>query len=263
MWGQEGVGAGMGDGVAEVDDVGMWGGDLLQEGGGFGDREVGGVWFWAEAVEDHEVEVMEAVEGLGGDGLAIGDESGGVVVGIDSPAIHMGAAVGDGERGKADGADGEGGWGDGVELDSGEGGSWEWGEGEVMEDAGGVAGGTWGSVNGEGFGHTVGVGAEVIEAEEVVGVGMGEEDEVEGRDVGAEALGSEVWWRIEEDTEALGFDEDGGTEAVVAWVWGGTDGAMASGDGDTVGGAGTEERDTHGGQGVWGRRRRRRRRRAV
>ncbi len=58
-------------------------------------------------------------------------------------------------------------------------------------------------------------GAEVVEAEDVVGVAVGVEDGVEVADVFAEGLGVEVGAGVDDDGVVLPGDEDGGAGAAV------------------------------------------------
>ena len=63
--------------------------------------------------------------------------------------------------------------------------------------------------------------AEVVHAEDVVGVAVGVEDGVEAADVFADSLGVEVGAGVDEDVVAGVGDEDGGTGAAVARIAGG------------------------------------------
>ena len=58
-------------------------------------------------------------------------------------------------------------------------------------------------------------GAEVVHAEDVVGVAVGVEDGVEAVDAGGNGLGVEVGAGVDDDVVALPGDEDGGAGAAV------------------------------------------------
>ena len=84
--------------------------------------------------------------------------------------------------------------------------------------------------------------AEVVHAEDVVGVAVGVEDGVEAADAGADGLGVEVGAGVDDDVVAFPGDEDGGPGAAVARVaggrsGGGADGAVAAERGDAHRGA--------------------------
>ena len=85
------------------------------------------------------------------------------------------------------------------------------------------------------------VPADVVEAEDVVGVAVGEEDGVEFGDAGAEGLVAEVGRGIDDDIAVVVAQPDGGAEAVVTRVGGGADVAIAADGRDADGGAGTED----------------------
>ena len=237
----------MGNVMAHVDQKGLSGSEEGGDGKSFVEVHVGGVGFEAEAVENEKVEVSAGVEGGGRDGFAVGDDGGGEGSGVDFPAEHVGAAVDDGERGEEKVAEGDGGGGvggNGSEVDVRDGGAGDGREKEMVEfgsDGGGSAGR---GEHGKGNGALEGVGAEIVEAGEVVGVVVGEENPVERGNAVEKALGAEVGGRVEEKAGAGRLDEDGGAESAVAGVGGGADGTGAPGDGDAVGGAGAEEKES-------------------
>jgi hypothetical protein len=112
---------------------------------------------------------------------------------------------------------------------------------DVFEDAADDDEGGLGGVNGDGAALAVVEGAEVVEAEDVVGVGVGIEDGVEIGYSGAEGLGAEVRGGVDDDVFAGEVEPNGGAEAVIAGVGGGADVAIAANGGDADAGAGTED----------------------
>ncbi len=83
--------------------------------------------------------------------------------------------------------------------------------------------------------------AQVVHAEDVVGVVMGVEDGVNLGEVLAESLRVEVGAGVDEDRVVVESELDGGSGAAVARVGGGADGAGAAERGDAHAGAGAEE----------------------
>ena len=71
--------------------------------------------------------------------------------------------------------------------------------------------------------------AKIVEAEDVVGVGVGVEDSVDVADAEAQRLLAEVRAGVDEDAMRRGgvavlpFDGDRGAKALVAWIGGGAD----------------------------------------
>jgi hypothetical protein len=91
--------------------------------------------------------------------------------------------------------------------------------------------------------------AEIIQAEDVVGMGMGIEDGVDVSDAEAQRLLAEIRPSVDEDAVRRGgivvlpLDRNGGTQALVAGISGGADAAGAAQCGHTHRGAAAEKQD--------------------
>jgi hypothetical protein len=229
-----GVALGVEGAVGEVGEPGALGFDILSDFDGLGDGEVGGVRFFAEAIDDEDGDITDKIADGWGDGGAIGEIDGaGAARAVDSESRGGDAAVRDGERNKSDGAEGEGS-SDGVRFGA---------------DVGGVAVVEIESVvksfveSGESVGIGIegdsvaifdGVGAEIVEAGDMIGVAVGIDDGIEAGNGGAEGLGSEIGRGIDDDAEVFVFEPNGGAESAVAGVGGGTDAAVASEHGNAL-----------------------------
>ena len=253
MGGQLGFGFGMVEVVADVGEEGLCGLELLDDGDGLGEVCVAGVWLAAEGVEDEDVESAQEAQGVVAEVAHVG-EVGGCAEAVAGDLL---AAVDDGDAAEAGTEEGDGGAGglvDAVEADAGAGGIAVEGAEGVVEDAlDGVGGGGVG-VEGEGVGVFEAEGAEVVEAEDVVGVRVGVEDGVDAGEVLAECLRVEVGAGVDEDGFVLVLDENGGAGAAVMGVGGGADRAIAAQGGHAHGRAAAEEGeggrvggDRHGG----------------
>ena len=97
------------------------------------------------------------------------------------------------------------------------------------------------AVDGDGSGLTEVEGTDVVKAENVVGVAVGEEDGVELGDADAEGLVAEVGGGVDDNVAVVEAKPDGWAEAVVAGVGGGADVAIAADGGDADAGPGTED----------------------
>jgi hypothetical protein len=155
--------------VTDVREVGGFGLEAFDNGEGLFDGGVGGVGFVAEGVEEEDVEIAEFVHGVFGDLVVIGevgDLADAVAEDDEEPVVE-----GDGSDLLAEEFEGfavedvNGEAGDGVfPVAIGE---------DVFEDAADDDEGGLGGVNGDGAALAVVEGAEVVEAEDVVGVGVG------------------------------------------------------------------------------------------
>ena len=74
------------------------------------------------------------------------------------------------------------------------------------------------AIDGDGSGLTEVEGTDVVEAKNVVGVAVGEEDGVELWNTDAEGLVAEVGGGVDNDVAVVEAEPDGGAEAVVAGV---------------------------------------------
>jgi hypothetical protein len=102
------------------------------------------------------------------------------------------------------------------------------------------------TVNGDGMSAEEIVGPEVIEAGDVVGVGVGQEDGIHIRQIDSECLGPEVRSAIHENAAVVVFDEDRSAQALVARVGAPADPTITAEGGDSHAGTGSEDIDAHG-----------------
>ena len=188
---QDGFGGGVVEVVAHVGEEGAARLELFDEGDGFFEVRVAGVRLAAQRVEDEDVEVLEQRNALVGDVAHVGEVGGGA----EAVAGDLLAAVGDGDAPEAgaEEIDARAGRGvDAVNLDAGAGGVAVFLAEGVVEDALDVAGGGVVGVDGQVALGVEAERAEVVEAEDVVGVAVGVEDGVDAADVlrGRPARGS-------------------------------------------------------------------------
>ena len=190
--GEGGVALGVEGAVGEVGEPGALGFDVLSDFDGLGDGEVGGVRFFAEAIDDEDGDMTDKIADGWGDGGAIGEVDGaGAARAVESESRGGDTAVRDGERNKSGGADGERA-GDGVcfradvggatyfEIESVVEGFFEAGESEGI------------GVKGDTVSIFDGVGAEIVEAGDMIGVAVGIDDGIEAGNGGAEGLGTKI-----------------------------------------------------------------------
>ena len=249
--GEGGVAFGVESAVSEVGEPGALGFDVLSDFDGLGDGEVGGVRFFAEAIDDEDGDITDKIADGRGDGGAIGEiDSAGAARAVDSESRGGDATVRDGERNKSGGADGERA-GDGVCFGADVGGATYFEIESVVE-------GFFEAGESEGIGVerdavTIfdGVGAEIVEAGDMIGVAVGIEDGIEAGNGGAEGLGSEIGRGIDDDAEVFVFEPDGGAESAVAGVGGGTDAAVAGEHGNALRSSCAEESESHGEEWRW------------
>ena len=89
----------------------------------------------------------------------------------------------------------------------------------------------------------IGERAQVVDAENVVGVGVRVEDGVELSDVFAQGLFAKVGRGVDENVAVVVGEQDGGTGAAIAGIGGMTDGAVAGDGGNAHRGAAAEDRE--------------------
>ena len=230
--------------VTDVGEIGRFGLEALDNGEGLVDGGVGGVRFVAEGVEKEDIEIAELVHRLFGDLIVIGE----VGYLADTVAEHDHGAMVERDGGNllaeelegfaVEDVDGEA--GNGVFLAAvGE---------HVFEDAADDDQGRFRSVDGDGAALAIVEGTEIIEAEDMVGVGVRIKDGVEVGDTRAKALGAEVRGGVDDDVFAREIQPDGGAHAVIARVVGGADIAVATNRRNADAGAGAE--DSEGDVGV-------------
>ena len=81
-------------------------------------------------------------------------------------------------------------------------------------------------------------GANVVEAEDVVGVAVGEQDGIEAVEADAEGLLAEVRRGVDHDVLSVAREQQGRAQAIVVRIFRGANGALASQGGHAHGGAG-------------------------
>ena len=240
VWGQGGGDFGVGDIVAEMGEPSFLGLDFFGEGEGFGEAHVGGVRLVAQGIDDQMADAVDLFNGEVWDDFAVAEVSDeGLMILGEKVTEDVGAAVFDGERGDGGGADLEG---TGDDFWGGSDVTWPAIfaiEGE-FENALEIGHGFWGGVDGEIF-AAVAEGAEVIEAHDVIGMGVGEDHGVEAAEAFAEGLGAEIGAGVDHPSGFGGLEINGGAGALVVGVSGGADGAIATNHGDALGGSCAEE----------------------
>jgi hypothetical protein len=88
--------------------------------------------------------------------------------------------------------------------------------------------------------------ANVVEALDVIGVAMGEQNGFKALDACGEGLRAKIGSGINDDVLPIAREEDGGTQALVVRVGGVADGAVAADRGNSHGSAGAENREVDG-----------------
>lgn len=88
-----------------------------------------------------------------------------------------------------------------------------------------------------------GEAAQVVKADDVIGVLVGVEHGVEVLDFFTQALCAKIRAGIDDPFHVGGLNMDGSSEAIVFWVVGFAHWAVAADDGDSDGGGGAEEGD--------------------
>ena len=175
---------------------------------------MGWVGFAAEGVQNEDIEALEQWNGLWRDVGHVGEVGGGAKT-VAGDGV---AAVGNRDSLKCSAKEVDAGaeiGGKAVDFDAGAGGVAVDGAEGVLEDAlddlcGGVVG-----VEGDAFGGAETKRAEVVHAEDVVGVGVGVEDGVDGHDALADSLGVEVGAGVDEDGVVVIRERDGWASAAV------------------------------------------------
>ena len=233
--------------VAHVGEVGLPRGAAGDERKCFGEGEMGEMLSLSEGVDDEEVEVVELLFLVGVDMVHIGKVSHcGTAVVLDAVAEDGKVFVhtADGRHGK--GAYGEGGAvGDVMKC--------SFGEPRILVVLEDVAVVVPYGVDGLGVGVDLHISLlypvkrpDVVEASDVVAVGMGDEDGLEVLNVVVKHLGTEVGADVEEDIVVLVVDEErGGAEPLVTRVVGMAYRTGASNDGHPLRGTGAEKDEFH------------------
>ena len=83
--------------------------------------------------------------------------------------------------------------------------------------------------------------AEIVQTEDVVGMGVRNEDGLKVSETGAESLETELGGRVDEDVLPVDVEQSTGTITLITRVEAGADGTVAGDHGDALTGAGAEE----------------------
>ena len=224
--GQAGVGFFMGKVVSDVGKPGTARGEVGNNGQGLLNSQVHGVRVIAQGVEDQIVETKKQRAGGRGEGREVGEIGGAADAETENLLVTVDEGDGDEEGGV--GSQWMKGSGDGVEGNLGD----DAESGKAVKNVGkGAAQDGLRVVRGE-DGHGKFLAhvkrTDVVEAENVVGVGVGEDQGVEAFEASAEGLGAEVGRGVDDDVAAGMGDEQGGASAVVAGVRRTADAALAA-----------------------------------
>jgi len=235
------VGGGVGKFVGDVRKPGVARLEFVHQGEGLLDGLVHGMGNIAESVEDEVVEVLE--KGSGGFGKAA--EIGEIRGAAEAEAEHVHFAVeqrdgNDGDAKKLEGAF------DFVEDDAGEGAEGGPGVEDVGEGAADHTEGLLGAVDRHGGALANVEGANVVEALDVIGVAVGEQNGFQAIKARGEGLGTEVGGGVNDDVLAIAGEKDGGTQALVVRIGGLANGTVAADGGDSHGSAGAENGEMDG-----------------
>lgn len=233
-----GFGASVVEVMTHVGEEGAAGPEFFDVSDGFFEMRVTEVGVAAECIENEDVEVLKERETFVGDVAHVGE------VGNRAEAVagDLLVAVNDGDASEAGPEKINARTGGGVEatdFDAGAGGIAVFGAEGVGKDALHGAGSGIIGVDGE---VAVGVeaeGAEVVEAHDVVGVGVGVEYGVDAADALADGLRVEIGAGVDEDGAVVVGEADGGTRAPVARI------AMGRDGGETNGAVAAEGGDSH------------------
>ena len=239
--GEFGIGGGVRNIVTHVGEPRALRAQFFDELEGLLDGGVHGVGGVAEGVEDEVVEILQEILGGIRDDAEVGEIRGAA----EAEAEHAHIAVRGGNGSDAQAVKGEGAI-NAVQRETGDG----------AEGGAGIENVREGALQGvECFLRGVDrersllleiEGADVVEAEDVIGVAVGEENGVETLEAGAEGLVAEVGRGVDDHVAAGVRKKDGGAGAFVARIGGAADGAFAADGGHAHGGAGAEDGEAEG-----------------
>ena len=236
------VGGGVGKIVSDVREPGAARFEFIEDGEGLLDGLMHGMGNIAKGVDDEVVEIFEERDGGIGKAAEIGEIGGATKA--ETEDFHFAVEQGNGDERNTEKFEGAF---DFVEKDAGD--SAE--SGLVVKDVGESAADDAecfrGTVDGHGSALADVEGANVVEAEDVIGVAVGEEDGFKTIEAGSEGLGAEVGGGVNDYVLGIAGEKDGGTEALVVGIGGTADGTGAADRGDAHGGAGAEDGETERG----------------
>jgi len=236
------VGGGVGKFVGDVREPGAARLEFVNESEGLFDGLVHGMRNIAEGVEDEVIEVLEKGSGGFGEAAEIGEIRGAAEA--EAEHVHFAVEERHGNNGNAEKLEGAF---DFVQDDAGNGAEGGLGVEDVGEGAANHAEGFLGAVDGHGGALADVEGANIVEALDVIGVGVGEKNGFEAFQTRGEGLGAEIGGGVNDDVLAIAGEEDGGTQALVVRIGGLANGTMAADGGDSHGSAGAENGEVDGG----------------
>ena len=231
--------------VPDVSEEGSAGFEEFDKCDGFSEVRVAWVGIATEGVEDEDVEVLEEGNAFGWDVAHVSKIGGGA----EAVSGDLLAAVGNRDPSEAGSEEVNACSGSGVEAVEFDAGACRVAVGGVegiVENALDRGSGGFVGVEGERLGILEREWAEIVHAEDVVGVGVRVENGVEAGDMFAESLGVEVGSGVDEHGVAGVFNEDGRAGTAVVRVSGGANGAGAAEGGDTHRGSAAQERQGGG-----------------
>lgn len=241
--------------VGDVGEPGLAGADALCPFDGLGDGGVAGMGLVTQGREDEHVQVVQ----LGKTGLGNGADIGEIGGATEAPADDLQRAVEETNRLEAQIADGDS-VGDLAQGDTsavGVGGLQGKGVGEdMLHDGAGLGADVEGNRLAGAILMQVAERSEIVQAEDVVGVGVGVEDSVEHAQVRGESLFAKIRAGVDEDGvlgRVLGgvlawvlgrlgpAQQHGGSQPAVVGIGAEANGAVAAERGHTHGGAGSKK----------------------
>jgi len=236
------VGGGVGKIVSDVGEPGATRFQFINEGEGLFDGLVHGMGNIAKSVDDEFVEIFEERDGGVGETAEIGEIGGAAKA--EAEDVQFAVEEWDGYEGNAEELEGAF---DFVEENAGDSAEGGFVVKDVREGAADDAESLRGTVDGHGGALADVEGANVVEAEDVVGVAVGEENGFEAIEVGGEGLSAEVGGGVNDDILGIAGEEDGGAEALVVGIEGIANGAVAANRGNAHGRAGAEDGEVESG----------------
>jgi len=199
---------------------------------------MGGVRIFAESVDDEGGNFADQISDFLGNSGAVGQiDKAGLVMEVDTESGGGDATVRYGQGSEGEGTERERAC-DGVRF-------WADVSGAADFEVEGVVESFFEAGEGERIGvdrNSIsifhGVGAQVVESCDVVGMAMGVEDRIEVWDGGAESLRAKIGGGIDDEAEGAFFDPDRGAKSAIAWVGGGANAAGAGEEGNALGSSG-------------------------
>jgi len=232
--------------MGEVGKPGLSGANVPRHFDSLGYGEVRGMRFVAETVNDEDGNIVKLLSNRGGNGGAVGKVGGArTAVPIQAKPGRGDAAVGNRERDKGDGAELEGSL-DAVGLRTNVGGTAVIHIESVIKGLVQAGKGVGIGVNRNPVSVFDGVGAQVVEAGDVIGMAVRVDGGIQPGNARTESLGTKVRGGIDDHAEIVILQPGGGPIPAIPRVPGGADTARAGEEGDPLGRAGAEQGEAHG-----------------